>query len=341
MPTFEFWSPATNNYSLGATSFRVLTNNEHWHNAEMEAVPFPAGFRADISAALTYLNATPTGQHILNGITLTGRTVTFQPSSVGNSVAFGNEQALNRVALELLTGDRRPGAQVTNALNAAGINAAAQATWLHLAILQSPEWALDRMPGSNNGFFAMMQSARLRMNTYLLWSDTNEGYFSNQSWFRNWGIGPYTNSIRRQEVTQWLAGQANALARLSDRERNHAYLATIAALRPHATANVGSDCNVAWDNNQHSVSNLARPPAIGLGHELVHAFYSCRGEQCGRDVGHYSTVLFEYQCVGLGPWDEDFPSENSLRHEWPGILGQIPLGDTLNRRTPPKRIQYD
>jgi hypothetical protein len=63
-------------------------------------------------------------------------------------------------------------------------------------------------------------------------------------------------------------------------------------------------------------SKRQRPSVLGLGHELIHAYWAGLGRQLGADLRLPSTLLFEMKCVGLGPWEDEriHPiSENSLR----------------------------
>jgi hypothetical protein len=51
-------------------------------------------------------------------------------------------------------------------------------------------------------------------------------------------------------------------------------------------------------------------------------------------------VLFEFKCVGLGPWNEHNLSENGLRAQWPQVIAHVGQDDANNRRIPGKRIRY-
>lgn len=59
---------------------------------------------------------------------------------------------------------------------------------------------------------------------------------------------------------------------------------------------------------------MTRPPAIGLGHELVHAWYAVQGKQ--PDLSDTNIVLTEMACVGLGPWQRNGISDNGIRSQW-------------------------
>jgi hypothetical protein len=84
---------------------------------------------------------------------------------------------------------------------------------------------------------------------------------------------------------------------------------------------VGSHVQVLWDASALSFRDTMgteqpRPPYIALAHELIHAYHNMRGEQPGHEVDADSTVLYEYLCVGLGPWENNpgYPiTENAIR----------------------------
>jgi hypothetical protein len=97
---------------------------------------------------------------------------------------------------------------------------------------------------------------------------------------------------------------------------------------------------------KNSGQNKNRPAAIGLAHELVHAYYNANGMQPGVDVDSESTVLYEMICVGLGPWDSDqtenstYFSENRFRKEWASVRSSLGNNDPSNLLPTPKRTSY-
>src|ERR1700676_421371 len=54
---------------------------------------------------------------------------------------------------------------------------------------------------------------------------------------------------------------------------------------------------------------MNRPPCVGLGHELVHAYHSANGTNDFSSKG-------EDMAVGLPPYDKEPISENTMRSEW-------------------------
>lgn len=100
-------------------------------------------------------------------------------------------------------------------------------------------------------------------------------------------------------------------------------LAMIVELRAHSAPGTGCGSavyfNVRQDPGDPHDANTTRPPAIGLGHELVHAMHNAAGTQPGFQIQHVSTVLPELLCVGLGPFAAEPISENAIRGQWNAI----------------------
>ena len=125
---------------------------------------------------------------------------------------------------------------------------------------------------------------------------------------------------------------------LGHRQIEQLKLSTIATLDTFSPQGRGSGSNINFCNRKTYDLNGIRPPAIGLAHELIHAYYSIRGSQCGRDLD-YTTPLFEFKCVGLGrPWSDLSVSENALRTQWPAVV--VPAADVMNRRLVVRRNAY-
>ncbi len=54
---------------------------------------------------------------------------------------------------------------------------------------------------------------------------------------------------------------------------------------------------------------MTRPPGVGLGHELVHAYHSANGTNDFTQKG-------EDMAVGVAPYDKEDVSENKMREQW-------------------------
>jgi len=349
--TVEYWRETDQSWHQGPPGIAVVTGDDnyignHPVTGVAQFMTFPATFRGLVGDALRYIHATPAGRHILLPLSAAS-VVSILPSQGGNTVATRGGGAMNLVAEEL-TPASMIGGVTQAALNRINVPHYAQASWLTHMINSSPELLLDAVPGAGTGFFARLEKARQYANQwglladrrYLRWTSSNEGYFNDQTLGRSLDAGGYNIGITLHEVAGWIAG--NPLpARLSPRAQNHALVATLAALRDVSPSANGAESVIGWNPYASNPLNLSRPPAIGLAHELIHAYYSGLGQQLGRDFGHPSTVLFEFLCVGLGPWDEAPISENGIRRHW--YSHAVPLmgpGEKQSRKAMPKRIKY-
>lgn len=103
-------------------------------------------------------------------------------------------------------------------------------------------------------------------------------------------------------------------------------LALLVALWPGARTRPGNGghCRVHWTGSTSigltTGVRSTRPKSVGLAHELIHAYYSVSGLQMGIDINHYSTAIFEYMCVGLGPWAAEPISENAVRAGFANVV---------------------
>ncbi len=87
---------------------------------------------------------------------------------------------------------------------------------------------------------------------------------------------------------------------------------------PDGTPGAGSDSTVYYDPDRTSIGDgsedwMDRPPAVGLGHELVHAERAANGTQPQGSTD--GTRNRELQAVGLDPYGDSDINENSLRDD--------------------------
>jgi len=87
---------------------------------------------------------------------------------------------------------------------------------------------------------------------------------------------------------------------------------------PDGTPGAGSASTVYYNPNRTQIGDgsepwMTRPPAVGLGHEMVHADDASKGQQVRGETG--GTRNRELQAVGLPPYARKEPSENSLRRD--------------------------
>lgn len=137
------------------------------------------------------------------------------------------------------------------------------------------------------------------------------------------GAGNY--GILPGDVQNWIEGARPLLNPYPDQDKKFLWNAIQLFLRTHnfQVAGAGGNSVVYWHPTKPSttLSNGAmnvRPPYVSLGHELIHAYHNAHGTQLSwsEDSTHSSTVLFEYMCVGLGPFaGAPTPTENGIRAE--------------------------
>ncbi len=142
---------------------------------------------------------------------------------------------------------------------------------------------------------------------------------------------PGNYGVVAAHVGEWAAGGGAAFpAPLPQDDLDFIRNALLVALQQGQQAGAGASSRVRWDPEKRKIrigdDEIWRAPFIGLAHELIHAWNNLRGRQIGRDFSHPSTVLYEFMCVGLGPWalppgaqpqDANLPiSENGIRMSW-------------------------
>jgi type VI secretion system secreted protein VgrG len=103
------------------------------------------------------------------------------------------------------------------------------------------------------------------------------------------------------------------------------------AIKKDGKPGTGSDSTVLFNPERKSIGSEkweTRPPAIGLGHELVHATHAAKGEVDLQKVDNDSKpdpadpkktakeLAEEVRTAGVPPYDKEPYSENKLRDEW-------------------------
>lgn len=285
-------------------------------NSEFISVEFPKTFAASVHHALSYIRQTHVGQLIMPVLENTPGLIQIGACSpsVGNRIMVNNQgSAFNQVANELLSGASMPGPSTKAAL-ALAVKAAAAPffdketkphEWLAQWVAMS-----DHLPWPENGPTFNPASVNFRPLTAYLFS-TNP--FDPPP--ADWGNQLY---------------------------RGHLTVAMISLLEKHSPAGAGSGSAIGWNAFPAYKPNAIRPPAVGLAHELIHAYFALRGQQPGYDdAQNFSCVMFEYKCVGLGPWNQSRISENAIRAEWGGVVRNEadPLFK-LNKINPGRRPCY-
>lgn len=172
----------------------------------------------------------------------------------------------------------RIGAAMTALGHAPGVGGLAPFNWLENQIDNSPVYKLVGLP-------SLIPS-----------SNTHGAGWISAATLQNWVNG----------VTVFPTGVAPAAV-------DDAKVVLGTALRGGAVAGIGGHTSVKWNASNVMAAGAARPPYIGLGHELVHALHNTLGDQPGSDNGHSTTALYEYLCVGLGVYAALPITENALR----------------------------
>jgi hypothetical protein len=144
--------------------------------------------------------------------------------------------------------------------------------------------------------------------------------------FNKQGFLAYNFPIRTENLKDWFSnGNASEFAKVLQNGidikingvscHDFTRLMAVVALEREFTAGNGCPSSVRF-NVLKTEMNQSRPAAIGLGHEMIHAYWAANGRQLGYELYTPSTLLFEMKCVGLGPWADSDISENRLRSQW-------------------------
>ncbi|ACC75061.1 M91 family zinc metallopeptidase [Paraburkholderia phymatum] len=120
------------------------------------------------------------------------------------------------------------------------------------------------------------------------------------------------NWISAATLQSWVSGHTAFPAGVALADVDSAKLVIGTVLAAGATRGIGGHTRVRWNASNLTSAGTARPPYIGLGHELIHALHNMRGNQPGVENGT-TTALYEYLCVGLGPYAAFPNTENALR----------------------------
>lgn len=247
--------------------------------------------QTDAVLALLQLNAFAQGQQLLQDIcteVVAGHRVAIK--DVTGTASSGNECAALGMSDDYLTdlavalnGNFNAvgtciGQAMTNLGHAPAVPGGVSFTWLQNQINNTPVYQLQGAPS-------------------LIPSSVNYG--------ANW--------IAAGTLQSWVNGTTVFPAGVALVAVDAAKVVIGTVLNAGANRNTGGHTKVSWSASILTSAGTPRPPYIGLGHELIHALHNMRGEQPGADNAGTTTVLYEYLCVGLGPF-ANFPNtENALR----------------------------
>ncbi len=287
------------------------------------------GFLKYTYTCLNYLYRTPTGKKIIDALNRKGQTYIL-PSGMGNQITGASDNdAFPPLALKLIN----PNSYFIPADNLISLTH-------HLFKKSSPEDSLKALAK--------------KINETPLYSLFKKPPYQ----YKNGFIPQYLNQITghqrilHNDLSNWFTkGDRSGFAKRLDLKRNvkieeasiadFIRLATTIHLSPALPPGRGSSLVTVNFNTKYHQTYYpqSRPPAIGLGHELIHAYWAIKGEQLGKEISHPSTLLFELKCVGLGPWRTAKIAENALREDW-NKLSQNGF-DKYHKKKVTPRMVYD
>jgi hypothetical protein len=306
----------------------------------------PDEFPAKVRQALSALYETAPGKVVLDRLIKAagaGKETLIFDTNRGNSCEYESPEALNKVALELypdLATNVGPATQraLMNAIKGVKgkVEDAADNVDRKLAKNQDAKTEIalvkkaTKKSDEDSAYYWLAAVINSTPN-YVLKGEPAKGLHKIKN-------GPVTPD----DVKGWFEnGRQSTIWGKVENDPDCEYIknAIIIALEPHSDPGKGAGSRIGWNIDDDFVMNKERPPVIGLAHELVHAFFNAKGRQPGWNVERPSTVLFEYKCVGLGPWKEAPISENAIRTEWRKVKAGFG-DDELNNRDVPLRPVY-
>lgn len=359
MTSFRYWR-TNGQLHLHPPGIRIVHDEPNGHYVYDEAAQdvvggaFPNDFSGAVRDNLNYIYATTVGQTVLNHLAVAVPVTTIQPATFGNAIQMMGPNHVKPFAMELHA--YTPGAQTRAAVRTMIQNQPfiLGSALLARAVRSTPRWSLQSPPEltdvANMSWTQLLlrgqltaygQYLRTRVYQQLWGWDTNEGYFEEDLWISGRrGTATRGIYITQDEMQEWLIGRIGLPGRLSAPEKEHVVNVIIATLYQHGINGNGLSVSIEWRHQANYEMNSRRPPAIGLGHELIHAYYATQGQNPGYHDSDPTVLMFEYLCVGLGPFANHPVTENRMRAQWNMALPHIPPVDMQNHKTPPRRISY-
>ncbi|HKP51292.1 MAG TPA: M91 family zinc metallopeptidase [Chloroflexia bacterium] len=285
------------------------------------------GFLAYTARCLNYVYETGTGQQLINAINNGAHPVFVIPSGGGGNSAqpASGDNARCRIANEIFRDlnnlDRQyildqiatylPGDNLLAKLD--GLANSMNALPLYSQFVDEADYVANFLGTSLQFDNAPINRTRLR------------------DWLLRLGNGPaFENALVNMPLVDEVS--------LVDYFRIAILLPLYATSEPGAGTSTTISFRVRIDPGDQQDENLLRPPAVGLAHELMHALYNSRGTQPGHHLSHPTTMLFELLAVGLGPFQNEAISENTIRMQW----GNVQNPDQSNQWAQPvRRTIYD
>ncbi|MGQ3890331.1 M91 family zinc metallopeptidase [Legionella sp. CNM-1927-20] len=302
MPRYIYWQGA-GKVSENPPGIAILCNDPRKQSNLYGN--FPLDFNIKAINNLNYIALTKTGKILLDYLVDFSKKYTIEiwpsPENQGNRAIPHSLMAMDQVSDEVVAG--RLGKEALQALEKASgtDNKLKQCEWLANCISKMPHITLED-PLEDKAYFEKPLSS--------------------------------------EDIYAWLATGYDFLYKnFNKRAISQILCATITVLYPYTIPGLGSGTTVRWNAFDNYLRNNERPPAIGLAHELIHAFYNAAGLQPGKEQDDTTAVL-EFLAVGLGIWENADMTENVIRAEWKDILNQIPTEDIQNHKVVERRTAY-
>lgn len=272
---------------------------------QVETIP-NSDFYYDTIDTLDAIYATPTGEIVIEELINSGRKIKITKATLGNSCDVG-PTGMNAVAQEVR--EEKIGPETKKALE------------------RTKLFDTSNIQGSIYAFLAR----KINLTPFYKMSGIPINV-SNSIGINEQHVKSFFDSGRITD--QW-----------SKDDKQHIMNSIIVNLEKESAKGIGSDAAIGFNGDPTFIMNTERPPGIGLAHELIHAYWSVRGEQPGWTVFHPTTVLFEFKCVGLGPWKHqanvNSVCENQIRQEWYANTATLfEQGDFVNRSQQNQRLYY-
>lgn len=288
------------------------------------------GYLNYVAEALNLIYQTDIGGKLINGLIATKRSVLIvtQAAHMGNAYNGGGASTCVSAANQLI--DRLPKNTLDRDLllnlikSTSGLTTPlAACNWVADQVNRLPLFSLFvQDPEYQDGFlrqFLQYNGAVVTGQVILDWLTNSDG-----GAFVNFLT---TDKTKRDEVV------------LVDYFRSALIMILYGRSVPGASADTSIQFNVTFNRDNKNDPATDRPPAIGLGHELIHAYNVACGAQPGLPIHNFSTMLAERLCVGLPPFDDVAIHENALRKNWPNVAGKASV--LFDRKSPEPRLCYD
>jgi hypothetical protein len=302
------------------TPYKQILDNESALNRRLTLVQ---GYLEYANKCLNLINATETGRGLLAALVGTNKNVNIFPGHMGNQ---------NSV-LDFPTAV----CAVTNEILVAGVGSGARTALQRLPVDEGADRynalanAVNTMP-----LYSIFQTPQYRDTGFLTHAAAVKGPAALVTAEQIKSLFETTPKLLITERLQAQSeGEESTLVdgiSLTQYKMN----AIIATLYPYTDPSTGSSSFINFCIVDESSRPADRPPAVGLAHELIHAYYSAKGTQIGFQADDCSTTLYELLATGLEPFQSGttYPySDNRLRAEWSAVSSTSGV-DSLNATLP-------